>query len=329
MRMTGLSVLMLCVAFTMLQGEIVAQYAATTIDNIVTTPGKYSDAAVEVVGVVSLYVPAVSTSTGHYLLKSETGTVIRVNTTEKAPELRRKYRVAGIVYLDPATKAPFISEKSRVRADVTGAEEASPGQESAEKNWWEDTTILSLFALLVIVAAFVMYLRLRKKRPGLPQPAAAEPPQAVALTTTEGAVPLDLEATYPLPSDLKTVRLTPSSPMTMKYVPGELVLVSGEDKGKAFKIAGFPTPEGSIVTIGREAVTGERAYAHIQIHDRFHTVSRKQAEFIWKDKKLFVKNLSETNPTQVDGAEVKSGKLVQVKPGSIVRTGELEFQYKV
>jgi hypothetical protein len=211
---------------------------------------------------------------------------------------------------------------------VTGAEEASPGQET-EKNWWEDTTVLSLFALLVIVVAVLMYLRLRKKRPPLPQPAAAEPVQVTESTAAEGVVPLDVEAVYPLPLDLKTVRLAPPSPMTMKYVPGELVLVSGEDKGKAFKIAGFPTPEGSIVTIGREAVTGERAYAHIQIHDRFHTVSRKQAEFIWKDKKLYVKNLSETNPTQVDGAEVKSGKLVQVKPGSIVRTGELEFQYKV
>jgi pSer/pThr/pTyr-binding forkhead associated (FHA) protein len=81
--------------------------------------------------------------------------------------------------------------------------------------------------------------------------------------------------------------------------------------------------------MGREPVTGERAYAHIQIDEKFHTVSRKQAELVWKDRKLYVKNLSDTNPTQVNGVEVKSGKPVHLKPGSIVRAGELEFEYKV
>jgi pSer/pThr/pTyr-binding forkhead associated (FHA) protein len=115
----------------------------------------------------------------------------------------------------------------------------------------------------------------------------------------------------------------------MRYVPGELVVLSGEDRGKSFKIAGYPTSEGSVVTIGREPVTDERAFAHIQIEERFHTVSRKQAELIWKEKKLFVRNLSDTNPTQVNGIEIKPGKKVQLKPGAVMRTGELEFEYKV
>jgi hypothetical protein len=316
MRTIALSVLILSLALAMPHGAVFAQYAATTIENITLNPAKYSDAAVEVVGLVTIYAPAASSSTSHYLLKSENGTVIRVNTTEGAPDLNRKYRVTGIVYIDPVTKLPFISEKTRSRTDQPPPAE-TPAV-NAQGSWLED--YWWIVALLVVLFGVVIYLQTRTKRatPAKPQP--AEELTAAELSPPPPPGPA-------APSDLKTIRIMPPAPKTMRYMPGELVLATGEDKGKSFKFAGFPTPEGSIVTIGREPVTGERAYAHIQIDEKFHTVSRKQAELIWKDKKLYVKNLSETNPTQVNGVELKAGKVVQLKPGSIIRTGELEFQY--
>ena len=92
-------------------------------------------------------------------------------------------------------------------------------------------------------------------------------------------------------------------------------------------ISGYPTPEGNIVTIGRESVSGEKAQAHIQLTER--TVSRKQAELIARDKKLYVRNLSETNFTCLNGIEIMAGEVKEVKSGSIIKTGEVEFQYKV
>jgi hypothetical protein len=299
-----------------------AQYKPTSIETIVTNPEKFADSAVEISGTVSLYAAAASPSTGHYLLKGSSGTAIRVNTTEGAPELRRKYRVTGIVYLDPTTRVPFISEKGRAREDVPEQGPAASGTPEEDKQWWEGGWLLAILLLALIAVAVHA---LRKRKPALPTPELPTPVQEATPVQEEAAVPAP-----PQPeSDLKTVRIVPPSPKTMRYIPGDLVVLSGEDQGKSFKIAGYPTPEGSIVTIGREPVADERAYAHIQIEERFHTVSRKHAELIWKDKKLYVKNLSDTNPTQVNGVEIKPGKTVQLKPGSIMRTGELEFEYRV
>jgi hypothetical protein len=298
----------------------VAQYSPTSIETIVTNPEKFADAAVEISGTVSIYAQAASPSTGHYLLKGTSGAAIRVNTTDGSPELKRKYRVRGIVYIDPTTHVPFLSEKSRAREDLPEQAPAPPVAQGEEGGIWTGGWPY-LILILAVVGAIVLLVR-RRMRP-LPVP---EVPAVEAAPVEEKAEALPPPEPVP---DLKTVRILPPSPKTMRYVPGELVLLSGEDQGKSFKIAGFPTPEGSIVTIGREPVTDERAFAHIQIEERFHTVSRKQAELIWKEKKLFVKNLSDTNPTQVNGVELKSGKMVQLKPGSVMRTGELEFEYRV
>lgn len=131
------------------------------------------------------------------------------------------------------------------------------------------------------------------------------------------------------PQQFETVKLKPSPPRTVTMMPGELVIVSGEDRGKAFKVTGFPTDEGSVATIGRDVPTGDRAYAHIRLDDRFRTISRRQAEIIYSDGKVRVRNLSETNPTHVDGVALKVGETRDLKAGSILRTGELEFEYRV
>lgn len=292
--------------------EARAQYTATTIETIVTNPGKFSEQAVEISGTVTLFAAA-SATTGHYLLKGISGSAIRVNTTDGSPDLTKKYRVSGIVYLDPSTRIPFISEKARAREDLPV--QTPPAQAAGEgegRIWFWLAPIL-----VVLVLAGAVTVARRRKTSG--------PPDAAAVRVE----PAPVKEEPPAPaSDFKTVRITLPSAMTMKYVPGELVVLSGEDKGKSFKIAGYPTPEGSVVTLGREPVTDERAYAHIQIEERFHTVSRKQAELIWKAKKLFVRNLSDTNPTQVNGMVIKPGKMVQLKPGSVMRTGELEFEYR-
>jgi pSer/pThr/pTyr-binding forkhead associated (FHA) protein len=114
----------------------------------------------------------------------------------------------------------------------------------------------------------------------------------------------------------------------MKFIPGTFVITSQEDKGKSFKIPGFHTPDGSVVTIGREDVNNERRYAHIRIADKFATVSRKQAEILFAFDKLYVKNLSATNYTVVDGYELKPNERREISAGSIIKMGELEFTYQ-
>lgn len=132
---------------------------------------------------------------------------------------------------------------------------------------------------------------------------------------------------YTSDSDYKTIKIVRTSPKTLKFIPGKLVITDGADKGKEFKVAGYPTTNGFIVTIGRNEVNGDRAYAHIQLNEK--TVSREQAELHYIDHKLYVKNLSETNFTQLNGVELSPGQTVEIQSGSTIKTGEVEFKYVV
>ncbi|MFO8232687.1 MAG: FHA domain-containing protein [Longimonas sp.] len=122
-------------------------------------------------------------------------------------------------------------------------------------------------------------------------------------------------------------------PKTMKFIPGKLVIISGPDKGREFRIAGFPREEddGNVVTIGRADVKGERAFAHIQLGDTYRTVSRIQAEIIQKtsSNEVYLRNKSTTNPTQVNNEEVPSEETVELQNEDTIQMGELVLQYEV
>jgi hypothetical protein len=115
------------------------------------------------------------------------------------------------------------------------------------------------------------------------------------------------------------------APKTMVFIPGKLEIVNGNDAGKQFVLSAYPAPTGAIVSIGSREETGDRKFSHIRLMEK--TVSRAQAEFIYRDKKLYIKNLSKTNYTQLDGTDLQPEELGEVVPGSKIRMGELVFQY--
>ena len=287
----------------------------TSIEEIKANPGQWIDNNVTVEGIVDIYVPATSSTTSYYLVKGDYGEIIKVNTTKGPPELNKRHRVSGPVYVDPVTKEAFISEQERVNL-----EEVVPPPPPEPDN----TLIYILSGALVVLVGLFLFMQIRNSNKNRDHIEEYHP--SSASQDHPGSIP-DSPVSYQ--SDFKTVKIVNPSAKTMKFIPGELVIVSGDDKGKSFKIAGFPTPNGTTVTIGREAVTGERAYAHIQIDDKFSTVSRKQAEILYRDGRLSVRNLSETNYTKVDGADLKPGDVAELRPNSIVKAGELEFQYRV
>ncbi len=291
----------------------------TTVEKIVSNSSTYENTEVEVEGLVTQYVVGKG-ATNYYLLKGDYGGILKVNTAEPAPETNKKYKVIGIVYLDRATREPFISEKSKTLSEAPVVtpppkEEQVP-EEIPPK---EDNTLLYIIIAVVAVLVIILLISLiRKKTPKIEPAATVEKPAAGA----KEAAPQ-----FSTDSDFKTIKIVKSSPKTLKFIPGKLVITDGADKGKEFRIAGYPTPEGSIVSIGRKTVEGDRAYSHIHLKEK--TVSREQAMMIYKDGKLMIKNLSETNFTQVNGEELKPGEVAELKPGTTIRTGEVEFKYSV
>lgn len=125
--------------------------------------------------------------------------------------------------------------------------------------------------------------------------------------------------------EFQTIKIAASTEMTLKFIPGQFIILTGQDRGKAFRVSGFPTPEGHLITVGRDPVEGARAYAHIQMD--VPTVSRKHAELVFKDKVLYLKNLSDTNPIQLNSEEIPVGEFVVLDLDSELRIGEIRMKY--
>jgi len=134
-----------------------------------------------------------------------------------------------------------------------------------------------------------------------------------------------------VPDDiLKNKRSQPSAQSNAEKmsVHGQIQILNGWDRGLQFPIFGYPTAEGLITTLGRSEVLGIRARAHIRVHDRYKTVSREQLQFIYRDGFMYVKNLSQVNPTQINDITLTSDRPRQIVSGDRIRTGELEFVYQ-
>ncbi|HET55639.1 MAG TPA: DUF4203 domain-containing protein [Ignavibacteria bacterium] len=127
-------------------------------------------------------------------------------------------------------------------------------------------------------------------------------------------------------TQMATIKVAKVVPQTLKFVPGYLEVIEGADKGRKFKVAGYPTADGNVISIGREEIRGERSYSHIQLLEK--TVSRKQAEIIERKGSLYIKNLSETNFTQLNGNEIPVQEVFELNSGDRIKTGEVEFIYR-
>ncbi len=299
-----------------------------SVEELIKNPSRYNSEYIETEGFIIHYVPETQSTTSYYLLRGYYGDTIKVNTAGEKPEINHKYRVWGILYMERMYKngkviyAPFLSEKNKEILDL-----APPPPPQLIPPDYSLFYLIGGIAGILLIGLFA-FVKIRNKN--------NQPPpnwETETLTTDYSRIPKTETPPPYIPTnpdtDFKTVKINTTPSKTMRLIPGRLEIINGEDKGKTFLIQGYPTKEGSIVTVGREEITGARSFSHIQIGQQYQTVSRKQADIIYKDKKIFVRNLSETNITQVDNHELELGELVEVHPDSIIKMGEIEFQYKI
>lgn len=329
-------------------------HAQTPIQEINDNPGKYNGQTVTVEGTVSRHVDSGSDSeTRNYILQADGGEEIRAKTTDEPPALGSQYRVEGLIEISPFNRNPVLDEESRTEISAS-PQNQSTSSESLRQGFSTITVylILGLGILVVIVLAYFAYASQTDEPVSNVSPAddgtaeSTSPPSSDLSSTELGGNGAESETGFPEPSSQRIKSESSSSqepeeessgpetlkfkapPKTMKFVPGRLVIAAGPDQGKEFRIAGRPTPDGNVVTIGRAEVEGERAFAHIQLGDTYRTVSRMQAEIIQQDQTILLKNTSETNPTMVNGDEVPEGTTVELQDGDMIRMGELMLRYE-
>jgi hypothetical protein len=304
----------ICIICVFSFSVIFGQEKVKQVNDILSDPSKYLKEDIQVTGLVIQYVEGTEKTTSFYYLKDDFGAIIKVHTAEGKPETNIKYIVNGILYVDPLTELPFISERSKIRADL---DIVTPPQHA--QTWWEKNWLLVvIITSAILLFTLILLLFGHRKNVEAPGIKSINNNQNITYEKNEPPVPKD---------NLKTMVIPSKAPRTMKFIPGEFEVITGDDKGRIIKIGGYPTEEGSIVTIGREEVTGQRDFAHIQLKEK--TISRRQAEIMLKDGKMYIKNLSQTNYTKLNGKEIPPNTSSELNSGSVITFGEVEMKYNV
>ncbi len=274
-------------ALLIMQFSVFAQ-EKVTIEEIFDNPGQFENEEVVITGIVNQYFQSDTKTTSYYIVQGDYGGVINVNSSLKSPVIYKKYKIKGVVVIDQVLGRPVIIEKSR----------------TIMLGW----IFYALGGIVIVLLALLVVFIVRSLRSRSISP------------RQESELPEDADK-----NDYATIRIKSGPPPTMKIIPGKLEIITGLDKGKSFGIVGYPTSDGNILTIGRDPAKGDKKYAHIQLMEP--TVSHKQAEIIYKGNTLSIKNLSTTNNTQVDGKILEEHESTELKPGMVIKTGEVEFKY--
>lgn len=301
------------IAVVFLAGNLTAQQDST-LYKVLRSPDNFLNKHVVVRGIIDQYIPIELDyekneveKTVAYVLKGDFGDRIYIKSHLEVPSTNTKYEVTGMFQKSSELHIDYeIIETRRVRITTI----------TEEKSVWEQYNLafLGVGAGVVLLLIVLLSVNVMKKRP-VPQLNKENPVHVK---------PAEVE--YSSHNEFSTIKIATNVPKTMRFIPGALEIVSGEDKGKSFKMVGYPTPDGSIITMGRENGSGERSYSHILLKDQ--TVSRKQAELVYKGNKLYLKNLSETNFTIVNGKELAVNEQIELQPNdSVIRVGALEFKY--
>jgi hypothetical protein len=113
-----------------------------------------------------------------------------------------------------------------------------------------------------------------------------------------------------------------------QVLPGSFSIVAGSTQENGIKLFGKSSTLGFIATIGREP--GEPGGSsdqrtHLQVNN--NTVSRRQAELIFRNNALIIKNLSSTNPSRLGTKEMKVGEELELSDGATITMGTVLIRY--
>jgi hypothetical protein len=344
-----------------LQGPVHAQEVADTVQEtpaaaIRDNAPSWENRKVVVTGMMDRRVETRAGSgdaANFFYIRDAYGDALLVRTTAEWPDLRVLYRVQGTVTRDIRGQV-FLDEETRRALPMSGVE-------GFDRFSMEDPTVsrdaiatgsgeidlptsvvvvpplvagegtplwmIGLFALTGALLLAIVYFA-RKPAPktatagssasqfqassvGAP-PSAATPPAGLA-------PPMGLPEPSTVIED-RTVKFYAPPPGTVKVLGGRLEVEKPEKN--TIRFFSVPSSNGMTeITFGRKP---GKPYTHVQIKDP--TVSAEQAKILVKDGSYTLENVSKTNPTTVNGAEVPEGGQV-LKDGDMLEMGEVSFVF--
>jgi len=265
------------------------------ISDVLDNAQKYFNLQVKFQGTVTSVTNAANAQTrGFYFLIDNSDRSIKIVANE-LPAPNQKVIVTGIVQLDTGTQTPFLREISK---SISGGVNNTVQQQQTAQQ--KDKPNILMFALIGLIALVVIALII------------------VMFKKPKTTIPQNIKQSVKEPEEQKTTQVSYDDinkqvgGMKTKQVPtllAELVVLSGSKSGKKF-------------TLGYENLIG-KVSGDITLEDT--SVSRKQAKIVFLNNAYVLENLSETNPTIINGKKVNGSKELNKDDEIIMGVIKLKF----
>jgi hypothetical protein len=314
---------------------------------------------VEMEGTVAQWVSGLGGN--FYLLRTNWGENVLVRTSRPLPAIDKRYRVRGVVteqlgkrFISEEELELIVTETTRETQSAASAVTVSVQKESAggaplpsaaseppaapvpggqvmavpapaepkATGTWDSRLVLPIAAgtvglLALLVGGGLLLRRSRPREEPNPYAIASGPLAQAPLAGTTPNPPL---APEPQAVTGKTIKIHQPPAGTIKVLPGRFEVAAGDETVKEIRFYRVPTQAIPEVTFGR--LPGA-PYVHVQLSSP--TVSSRQAKVTYQDNRWVLTNFApeSSNPTRVNGRELRVDETVALNEGDRVEMGEV------
>ena len=291
---------------------------ASSVREILNSSGKYRDKQVGVQGRVERWVEPGGSERGTlFVLRDNFGDELEIKTKGTLPSVGENLSVQGIVLFDSARKEYYL--QSLDQAPAAGAEKSAGGKPAilaAMLAWVSGVSgkllvlasvACAVFLLIVFTAARVN--RTRKKEVDIPD---------FSFDETE-TIKIDAKGQFVASGPSLEAR----DEATVVLLPGQFNITKGPAplEGQAFRMAS------ALTRVGREESGVDKSSGWISFPPSCVTVSRHQADLVFKGGSYFLESRSQVNQTLLNGVPINCGEACQLNDNDVIAFSGIELTY--
>ena len=315
------SIQVLCLLLSLCLGTTITGYCGAQslgVKELLTNAGKYSERQVQLQGKVERWVELVSgEKLGSYMLKDNFGDEIQVKTMEAMPQVGDTVAVTGLIIFDgkqneyylQSLKSSSVVPHEVARDDTKGENKPSifmllTSKASTANALLGGVAIAGTVLILIVVIA----VRMKKRKNRVHE------------------VPdfsFDETETIRIDVDGKLMQSEIADERTVVLMPGNLNVTKGPKELEAvqYRITS------ALTKIGRQESGIDKSSGWIVLPANCATISRHQADLVFKDGVYYIENRSQSNITRVNGVMVPNGMANKLNDKDIISFGEIELTY--
>ena len=285
------------------------------VKEVLNETSKYANRQIQVAGKVERWIEqGDSEKTGLYVLRDNFGDDIKVRTVKPIPVVGDRVTVNGLLIRDEKHNKTYLQDVNDSSASSSQMEAASAASSntSAMEYVKSNRSLIAVAGIGFFVFAFIIFIATRV---GKTKNKVIDVPD-FSFDETQ-TVMIDVNGKFDNPVSVSM------DESTVIMMPGHFEATKGpkEFVGQKFYLTSL------ITKVGREEAGVDKSIGWIKLPASCTSISRYQADIVYKDKVCHIDHKSKTTETRVNGSSITLGHPVPLANGTTIDFGSVELKF--